>query len=224
MRIRDWEEFQQYKDDRPMHWIKVWSKLLNNMEWFALSGDEAKLLVNLWLLASEKNGELPPVEKIAFRLRMDKQKVVRGIDKLKYWLVRSEEEDCTNPYETVRNRTQDKIRIDKEEEEEQTQNTPSDKSDRASVDPPGFAEFWELYPRKIGKGAARAAWKKVKADGRNGEIVAAVKAQAGSEQWKRGFIPNPATWLNQERWNDTPYNPPTKYGLPVGDTNEDPFN
>ncbi len=222
IKIKDWAEFQQYKDDRPMHWIKVWSKLLNNMEWFALSGDDTRLLVNLWLLASEKNGELPSVDKIAFRLRMDARKVSKGINNLKYWLVRDDECEDSTPYESVRNRTQDKEE-DKDKEEEKT-NTLSDKSDRASDDPPGFAEFWEVYPRKIGKGAARKAWRKVKADGRNGEIVAAVKAQSGSEQWRRGFIPNPATWLNQERWNDTPYDPPTKYGLPVGDTNEDPFS
>ena len=37
------------------------------------------------------------------------------------------------------------------------------------------------------------------------QIMAAVAAQKESEQWTKDngqFIPNPTTWLNQERWED----------------------
>ena len=37
------------------------------------------------------------------------------------------------------------------------------------------------------------------------KIMAAVKAAKVSKQWNRDdgqFIPNPATWLNQGRWDD----------------------
>ena len=36
-------------------------------------------------------------------------------------------------------------------------------------------------------------------------MLEAIKEQTASEQWKRDngqYIPNPATWLNQGRWDD----------------------
>ena len=69
-----------------------------------------------------------------------------------------------------------------------------------------FDEFWYAYPRKEGKDAARKAFarrsptKELLAD-----MLAAIEAQKRSEQWQRDggqFIPHPATWLNQGRWQD----------------------
>lgn len=69
-----------------------------------------------------------------------------------------------------------------------------------------FDAFWKLYPKKQGKGAAEKAWKKIKPTAELfGEIMNAVEAATHSEQWQREngrFIPNPATWLNQKRWED----------------------
>ena len=38
-------------------------------------------------------------------------------------------------------------------------------------------------------------------------MLDAVSAQSESDQWRKDggqFIPNPATWLNQSRWEDDP--------------------
>ena len=70
-----------------------------------------------------------------------------------------------------------------------------------------FVDFWSLYPRRVGKPAAkkalRAALRKDAATVISNGLIAWVKAwaEAGTEP---GFIPYPATWLNQERWNDAP--------------------
>jgi hypothetical protein len=73
-------------------------------------------------------------------------------------------------------------------------------------DKTGFDLFWSTFPRKIGKGAAELAWKKIKPDATlQARIIQAVKAQCKSEQWRRDggqFIPHPATWLNGKRWED----------------------
>lgn len=70
----------------------------------------------------------------------------------------------------------------------------------------GFEEFWRLYPKKVGKGAAVASWKKLRlSQETQSRIFAAVWEQSGLEQWQKDsgrFIPNPATWLNQCRWED----------------------
>lgn len=71
-----------------------------------------------------------------------------------------------------------------------------------------FDEFWNVYPKRVGRAAAEKAFAKVNPDqDLLAQIVAAVAAQSGSDQWRRDggqFIPNPATWLNQARWLDQP--------------------
>ena len=67
-----------------------------------------------------------------------------------------------------------------------------------------FADFWAAYPKKVGKGAALKAFKKLKASAYP-LLVPAIERQKQSTQWQKDggqYIPNPATWLNQERWLD----------------------
>lgn len=66
-----------------------------------------------------------------------------------------------------------------------------------------FDAFWAAYPRKEGKGAARKAFAKVNVP--LDVLLSAVEKHSRSEQWQKEngrFIPNPSTWLNQERWDD----------------------
>lgn len=69
-----------------------------------------------------------------------------------------------------------------------------------------FEEFWKAYPNKTGKDAAKKAFDKRK-PGKQllAEMLQALEIQKASEQWKKQggqFIPNPATWINQGRWQD----------------------
>jgi uncharacterized protein YdaU (DUF1376 family) len=76
---------------------------------------------------------------------------------------------------------------------------------REAASPSGFAEFWAAYPKKIGKGAAEKAFKSARINGHMPDLLAAIEAQKQSDQWRKDggqFIPNPATWLNQRRWED----------------------
>lgn len=70
----------------------------------------------------------------------------------------------------------------------------------------GFAEFWARYPRKVGKGAALKSWRRHRPSRALREkIMAALEAAVRCDQWLKDggqYIPNPATWLNQERWDD----------------------
>ncbi len=85
-------------------------------------------------------------------------------------------------------------------------NPPSHISGARIAKPNGFARFWEAYPSKTGKRAAEAAY--VKAIGRiegpdpPGTILDGVERAKAGRRWAEGFIPNPATWLNQDRWTD----------------------
>jgi len=82
-----------------------------------------------------------------------------------------------------------------------------------------FELFWKAYPKKVGKGAAKTAYKKAKGKPRIEELVKIVESQCASDQWQKDkgqFIPNPATWLNQERWEDDITSKPTDRGYTLG--------
>lgn len=69
---------------------------------------------------------------------------------------------------------------------------------------PGFDEFWQQYPAKVAKPAALKAWRKLKPGQALQDAIAkdiAIRKE-NDRKWVDGFVPNPATYLNQERWND----------------------
>ena len=69
-----------------------------------------------------------------------------------------------------------------------------------------FASFWELYPRKVGKGAAEKAWASATKRASAETICAGLRRLMPSLlQEEPRYIPHPATWLNQDRWADQPY-------------------
>lgn len=68
-----------------------------------------------------------------------------------------------------------------------------------------FDIFWKAYPRKTGKGDARKKFAKALTKTSFENIMAALGKVKASAQWQKDdgqFVPYPATWLNQERWDD----------------------
>jgi len=78
--------------------------------------------------------------------------------------------------------------------------TPNKTSKPRALSLAGFDEFWKAYPAKVGKGAAEASWKKLRPP--LAECLTAIDSAKQSKKWIDGYIPNPATWLNQRRWED----------------------
>ena len=70
-----------------------------------------------------------------------------------------------------------------------------------------FDDFWDAYPRKIGKKNARKAWDALRVDDElHDKIIRAVNEHKKSPQWTKDngqFVPYPATWLRGERWEDS---------------------
>ena len=69
------------------------------------------------------------------------------------------------------------------------------------------AQFWNLYPRRVGKAAAMRKLDAIKRSGkvRWFTIVAALNAYVQATASKEiQFIAHPATWLNAGRWDDDP--------------------
>ena len=103
-----------------------------------------------------------------------------------------------------------KVRLDKA-----SINTTSITDDTTLPEPPApsrdglkskFVEFWKAYPKKVGKCAAEKAFFRCKPDDALlARMLMALDTQRHTDQWTKEngqFIPNPATWLNQGRWED----------------------
>jgi hypothetical protein len=101
MKIKNWSEFQHFKDRTPP-WIKLYRYLLDDPDWHELSGDDAKTLIMLWLVASEDKdmqGSLPSLKNIAFRLRISETKLNQSLTKLSHWLITDDIGMISNVYQ-----------------------------------------------------------------------------------------------------------------------------
>ena len=71
-----------------------------------------------------------------------------------------------------------------------------------------FCKFWDAYPnvRNTGKYPCWKKFKKLRVDDDLlNQMLAALEVQKRSRQWQRDggrYVPNPLTWLNQQRWED----------------------
>ncbi|MBR0651995.1 helix-turn-helix domain-containing protein [Roseomonas terrae] len=66
-----------------------------------------------------------------------------------------------------------------------------------------FSDWWESYPKKVGKDDAARAYDRAKKRGAtDGELAAGLARQRWPSE--RRYIPNPTTWLNGGRWKDDP--------------------
>lgn len=77
----------------------------------------------------------------------------------------------------------------------------------AVTNDPLFDRFWAAYPRKVGKPKAQTAFARLNATEQDlDRMLAAIERHTRAYGWNKKevwkYIPHPATWLNQRRWED----------------------
>jgi len=65
-----------------------------------------------------------------------------------------------------------------------------------------FAEFWSAYPRKVAKRVAEKAFARLSKNEQAAAIAALPAHCKAWESTEMQYIPHPATWINQGRWED----------------------
>jgi hypothetical protein len=81
---------------------------------------------------------------------------------------------------------------------------PMNHPNKPSNETPEFDLFWEQYPIKVGKAAAKKAWDKaVKVESPDVIIQGAIR-YATDPNRHPSFTAHASTWLNAHRWNDSP--------------------
>jgi hypothetical protein len=202
--IRNWKKFQHFKDRRPP-WIKLYRDLLDDPDWHEMSGDDAKTLVMLWMIASEDEGRLPDTRKLAFRLRISNSKAEQLVNRLSKWLIQDDIKPTSGRYQDDAPETEGETET---QEEGETELRAVAKATR----PDPFEDFWKIYPKRDGANPKAPARKKylaaLKAGASSEDILAATKRFAEEARSKgqigTPYVPQAITWLNQQRWGDYP--------------------
>lgn len=99
----------------------------------------------------------------------------------------------TEPAQENRDVTRDVTSQPREEKRREDTNTA----------PEGFESFWKTYPKKVGKPSAIKAFKRVQSS--LDDILQNLEIMVVSEAWTKNagqYVPNPATYLNDRRWED----------------------
>ena len=186
------------------NYIKLFPDLLE--AWAALTDEEVGRLVR-GLAFYQRTGQLPALdgnERIMFpacRAQIDR-------DNQSY--ERQREANAENGKKGGRPKSEQNRKnpmgfSESEKSQDKEKDKDKDKDDPPLKPPRGtaFDRFWQSYPKKVGKQAARKAFQRVKAPLET--LLTAIERQKCSDQWSRDngqYIPNPATWLNQGRWED----------------------
>jgi len=180
MKIKNWEKYQHNSGTKKFPWIKLHASLLDDMEFHSISGEAARFLMFLWILAREQDGELPGIDKISFRLRLSIPEVETYLKEVDHWLVLDEYTEGTQcipegyPTDTQQGTAEEDIDqdkdIDKEEDqdrarEEKPQQPKLPKTKNQTFESKAaslkFWDVWNAYPasnHKIDTRRALKAW------------------------------------------------------------------
>ena len=181
----------------------------------------------LYWLADHHNGEtgkcFPSLNRLALLAEMDKSTVVRHIDTLENLglvdRVRSNRDDggfssthyvlkigtplsqnATSPCSKIAPPLVAKCNTNLGSNNLGSNNNKSSSDDEVDY---YFDQLWSLYPRKVGKGQARKAFKTASKKKDFYELLPKLMDYVQTLEGKdKQFIPHLATWLNGERWED----------------------
>jgi hypothetical protein len=114
--------------------------------------------------------------------------------------------DNVQPINEITGITKNPVYISSTPVEEQKKKRTYTRRVISNQDDPLFAEFWQAYPRKVGKDDARKAWRTRKPDASLlATMLHSLEWQRSSASWTKDggeYIPHPATYLRQGRWQD----------------------
>jgi len=213
-----------------MQWFRFYNEALDDPKVQTLDGDTFKAWVNLLCLCARNNGLPRSINEISFALRLsvnDCLTVVErlsnatlldrrngGVDGMHYaihgWEKRQYKSDTSTirvkRFRNVTGNVTQPLHETVPETDTETDTETEIKKIKEKRKPSHslllaeFPEFWNVYPRKAGKGAAEKAWLKATRSVDASKILVALRGFKFSLDPE--FIPHPATWLNQKRYED----------------------
>jgi len=211
---------------KPLLWFRFYAEALNDPRVQSLEPQAFKAWVNFLCVASAREGLLPDMNTLAFAIRTSMDETEKMFHTLleasliapvknqhghayaiRNWAKRQFKSDSsTGRVKRFRNVTCNADVTPSEIRVQSSEQSRAEKNIKKVSDDEQFASFWKAYPNKVGKGAAGKLWQVLApTKGVFDAIMAAVQVQKTWHTWTKNngeFIPHPATWLNQRRWED----------------------
>lgn len=211
LRVHNWELFQHYRHRSPP-WIKLHKSLLDDPDWHAMSGANAKALMGIWLVASETDGYLPSSTVLAFRLRISEKECV-GVCK-SLWDNGFIDDACNVLAEGIPTARVEQSRVETEKNilthSEEWPVRPK-QSDGKYVYPHEFETAWGSYPKRGGDNPKVGAYQAFRARVKSGDPTSSLIASAANYRefcqatQKEGteYVKQAATfWGPKEPWRE----------------------
>lgn len=215
------------------HWWRAYNEAVNDPKLQLISDSLFRTWFNLMCIASGNDGHLPSLSSLAFTLRMKPEKVAQALAQLcshglldktatgfepHNWNGRQYKSDKSDETaaqrmaryrERKRNERNAAVTVTATREQTTDTDTELEQKETREValsvrEPSDFEIFWREWPNKVGKPSAMKAL--ASALRRGAEFAAIMR---GIQSYIRDKPPdrpwlNPATFLNQNRWEDQP--------------------
>lgn len=193
------------------HYLHEEKPLKNNMSFLQrLSGgteDEVKNILNLFFELKEDAWHRDRLNGLIYEYQSNKEANSRGGRNSALNRKKRLADNSTSSGLQLTNNQKPLIinqepEINKEETQTNNQLT-NDLLDSESVFLEQFEEFWNTYPRKIGKEAARKEWLRLKPDLE--KVKKSLGWQRSCKEWRNEdgrYIPYPSKYLSEQRWQD----------------------
>lgn len=188
LKVKNWGEFQHYKDRNPP-WIKLHRTLLDDYEFSCLQDASKAHLMLIWLFASQKNGLIPDDPGfLKMKLGLEVEPDLKSF----------KDHGLLIPEQLASKVLPDRKQLAPREEK---------RRDRIDIAPSGaFLRFWTAWPkhqRKQSQGKCWTLWRQKDFDQVAPAILAHVEASKNSQDWQKdsgAYVPAPLVYLNQRRW------------------------
>lgn len=202
-----------------MRWLRLYDDTINDPKILKLPEAMRWHWIAMLCVASKNEGALPSLDDVAIQLRVTTGKATEIIavlvkagllDKTETgfaphnWNGRQYKSDVsTERVKRFRNAKRNVSETPPDTEAE-TDTEVEKKETREDALSPGFEQFWRAWPNKVGKPAAAKAWAGATKRGAGfNAIMNGVENYIRDKPPDRSWL-NPATFLNQNRWEDQP--------------------
>jgi hypothetical protein len=194
VRLKNWEQYQHYKNRNPV-WIKLYQDLLTSQMWVRCDDASRTLAIACMVLAAKTDNKIPLdpayLRRVAYLNTDPDFSVLVASDFLE--IIGDSESASTTLAQRYQDASPEKRRGEKEKKQ---------------LPPPSgaFLRFWAAWPsssRKGSRGECWERWRKNDFDLVAEEIVSHVDAMKASADWLKNsgeFIPAPLAYLNKRRW------------------------
>jgi len=168
--------------------VKLYRDILDDLEWHELDPLAAKVLVMLWLIASENDGRIPDNKTLAFRLRLTEIKTKEILIKLSHWLEQDDINPISNGYQVDSTETERETETEVEKEKETKTKAPE------GVSP----EVWDSFVKQRKASRAVITQSVIRSIQKEADKAGWTLEQALAECAARGWRGFKASWVQEK--------------------------